>query len=518
MYSGDKAKNSTKINSALYNLLIETGKQLLAESEVDKVLTHAMDRAIEISDAERGMIILFSEDHEIFFETARNLNKTDIANPKFEISRTIVDRVRKKGEPICLTNALENPLIRNSDSVLRLKIHSVICLPLVFNERVFGVLYLDNRSKSGVFDPEIYQFVKAYTDLISLAAYNSLEQKRFENKMNNLEADLRDNYRFDSIIGHHPKMLEILKLVAQIADTNATVLIQGESGTGKELIARALHYNSSRKDKPFVPINCAALSENLLESELFGHVRGAFTGAVNNKVGWFERAEGGTIFLDEVGEMTPALQVKLLRILQTGEYSRVGSTEICQCDVRLIAATSKNLLELVKKSKFREEVYYRLNVIDIWLPPLRERKCDIPLLVQHFLNIFGKKGNTPELCLSKEAEVLLLAYDYPGNIRELENIIQRAVVLVEDKYIEPRHLPACVRIENSGTISKTNLSCFKIAKQRVVETFEQEYITDCLKTSKGNISLAAKIAGINVKNFYEKMKKYRINPQDFKAL
>ncbi len=516
--SADKSEKSSAVNPAVANLLIKIGKQLLAESDVDKILPFAMDRAIEISGAERGMIILCNENDEFLFATARNSNKTDITNPKSEISYTIIHTVIKKGESICLTNAFDNPMFRNSNSVSRLKILAVICVPLVHNEKIFGTIYLDNRSVTGAFSSEIYSFVKTYTDFITLAAYQAHKQKRLDNKINTLEVELRGNYCFESIIGHHPKMVEILKLVAQIADTNATVIIQGESGTGKELIARALHYNSIHKNKPFVPINCAALPENLLESELFGHVRGAFTGAVNNKIGWFERAEGGTIFLDEVGEMTPALQVKLLRVLQTGEYSRVGSTEICHCNVRLIAATNKNLLQLVKQGKFREEVYYRLNVIDICLPPLRERKCDIPLLIQHFVKKYCNSEKITDRCLSPETETLLLAHDYPGNIRELENIIQRTIVLAEDKYIEPRHLPACVRLENSGINDKTRLSCFRIAKQQVVATFERKYIADCLQAAKGNISCAAKTAGINVKNFYEKMKKYGINPHQFKTL
>lgn len=331
------------------------------------------------------------------------------------------------------------------------------------------------------------------------------------------EAELRSNYRFESIVGHHPKMIEVLKLVAQIADTDATVLIQGESGTGKELIARALHDNSSRRDKPLVPINCAAIPEHLLESELFGHVRGAFTGATKDATGWFERADGGTIFLDEVNDMSPALQVRLLRILQTGEYSRLGSTEIHYCDVRVIAATSQDLRNLVREGKFREEVYYRLNIIDIWLPPLRERKCDIPLLAQHFLKLYGPKYDKQNVHLSEEAEVLLLAYDFPGHVRELENMMQRAVILAEDDVVTPCHLPADVFRRNNVSKSESQYSTFKAAKEQAVEKFERDYIVDCLNASRGNISLAAKSAGIHVTNLHAKMKKYSISPHSFKT-
>jgi len=231
-----------------------------------------------------------------------------------------------------------------------------------------------------------------------------------------LEKNLRSRYRFEFIVGHHPKMIKNLKLVSQIADTDATVLIQGESGTGKELIAHAIHYNSKRQDNPFVTINCGALPESLLESELFGHVKGAFTGAIKDKAGWFESARDGTIFLDEVCEMTCELQVKLLRILQTGEYTPVGSTENRKCNVRFVAATNKDLLALVHEGKFREDLYFRLNVIDLELPPLRERKSDIHLLIQHFMHLYTLKCEKKDVNISKDTEGLLLAYNFPGDV------------------------------------------------------------------------------------------------------
>ncbi len=495
----------------------EIGKRLLAESELDKLLTVAMDVAIELSGAERGMIILFDVNGQNLFEAARNLNKEDLTHPEFEISRTIIDKVKTEKASVCLRNALADPAYRKSKSVARLKILSVICIPLKKNETIFGVLYLDNRTVRGAFEPETCSlFVDQFADFISLAAYQALERKRLRNHIHELEQALREKYQFESIIGHDSKMVEILKLVAQVSDTDATVLIQGESGTGKELIARALHYNSRRKTKPFVAINCAALPENLLESELFGHVRGSFTGAIEDKAGWFETANGGTIFLDEVSEMPPHLQVKLLRVLQSGEYSRVGSTQIGVTDVRIIAAASRNLQTLVKQEKFREEFYYRLNVVEISLPPLRDRKGDIPILAQHFLKKYGAKYGKENLRLSREAESLLMDYGFSGNVRELENIMQRAVVLAEAEVIEPRHLPPDLSEKLKTAQIKKQFGSFKEAKQRAVETFERDYIIDCLKASNGNISQAARAAGIDLKNFYDKMKKYGIDPVAFK--
>lgn len=323
-----------------------------------------------------------------------------------------------------------------------------------------------------------------------------------------------DQANIELIIGDHPKMARILMLIEQVADSDTSILIQGESGTGKELIARSLHYNSARKDKPFIPINCGALPENLLESELFGHVTGSFTGAIKDKIGWFMRAQKGTIFLDEVSEMPPTLQVKLLRVLQSGEFSQVGGTEILYSNVRIITATNQNLYILVKKGKFREDLYYRLNVIHIELPPLRDRKTDIPQLVQHFLKIHNSKSGLKKKYLSPKAESLLLNYNYPGNIRELENAIQRAIILVEGNIIQPKHLPEIVCESQEGKNSQKKVE--NHSQNSTAEKAEQEFIIFCLENTQGHISKAAEKAGINVSNFYKTMKKYSIDPRDFK--
>ena len=492
-------------------------KELLAELDIQSVLSIAMDRVIEASGAERGMIILFDENGGALFQTARSLNHENIDQPEFEVSRTVIQKVRSEGRPICLENAFDDPSIKTSESIHRLNLLSVICLPLIFKGRIFGVIYLDNRTVRGIFQEQTCAFVKEFTEFISLVLYRSLEFKKIQVHLQSIEEELRGKFRFESIVGSHPKILEMLKLVSRIADTDAAVLIQGESGTGKELIARAVHFNSSRRDKPFIPVNCAALPENLLESELFGHVRGAFTGAVKDKMGWFESADGGTLFLDEIGDMASSLQVKLLRVLQTGDYSRIGSTEIRHCDVRIVAAASRNLQRQMAEGRFREELYYRLNVVDICIPPLRERKCDIPLLIRHFLEQYGKKYNRTSLRLTREAERILLTYDFPGNIRELENMIQRAVVVSEGNVIETGHLPQTVTMKDMPYSENGKRAAFKEAKQLAVDAFEKEYIGECLRTTKGNISLAAKCAGMDVKNFYTKIKKSGIDPKSFKS-
>jgi len=497
---------------------LEISKEIITESDISSVLTIALDNAMEITQAERGMIILYNNDGEILFQSLRNLKKEELKNPEFEISWTIINKVKSDENMIHLDNALKHQKQKKycDTSTARLKILSIICIPLRHKGEIFGSIYLDKRTIQDSFAHETCRFVEKFADFISPIMYCAMERKKLHNRETGLEKGLRDKYQFDAIVGHHPKMVQILKMVAQIANTEATILIQGESGTGKELIAHALHNHSCRKDKPFMPINCGALPANLLESELFGHVKGSFTGAVKDKQGWFERAEGGTIFLDEVSEMTSELQVKLLRILQTGEYSQVGSTEIRYCNVRIVGATNQDLQILVREGKFREDLYYRLNVIKIELPPLRYRKSDIPLLANHFLTIFSDKYEKSGLNLSRDAEVCLLVYDFPGNVRELENIIQHAVILADGKSIEPNHLPLGVNIEKTNTKLKPPLSTFKVAKQRLIEKFEQEYIVDCLKATKGNISRAAETAGIHFTSFYSKMVKYGIAPYTFK--
>ena len=499
----------------LQKLLI-VAKQLLTESTVDDLLSLAIDKTIELSNAERGMIILFGEKEEKLFQVARNLKKEDIKNPKFEVSRTIIKSVEKLKEPIYLENALEDPSLNKSDSVKRLRILSVICLPLLYDDQIFGVIYLDNRSIQGVFQQSTFDFVKELGGFISLAAYQALQRKQLTNNVSNLEKQLRDKYCFEGIIGHHPKMFDVLQLVSKVADSNATILIQGESGTGKELIAKAIHFNSSRKGKPFITINCGALPENLLESELFGHVRGAFTGAVNERIGWFEKTNGGTIFLDEVSEMSPALQVKLLRILQTGEYSKVGNTEIHFCDVRVVSATNKDLLQLVKDGEFRDDVFYRLNVVEITLPPLRERKSDIPLLIKHFLDFYNRKNNKNIKKISSPVENQLMTYNFPGNIRELENIMIRAITLVDGDTIEIFHLPPRFSVNEQAQKNTYQSITLTEAKRLAAFKAEKEFIIDCLEITKGHITKAAKIAGMDGGNFHRILTKHGINPADFK--
>ncbi|RLA78015.1 MAG: sigma-54-dependent Fis family transcriptional regulator [Deltaproteobacteria bacterium] len=311
------------------------------------------------------------------------------------------------------------------------------------------------------------------------------------------------------IVGQSEAMRELFDLIEKVSRTDSTVLISGESGTGKELVARAIHYKSPRRSRPLVAVNCAALPEELLESELFGHVRGAFTGAVRDRRGRFELADRGTIFLDEVSEMSPALQVKLLRVLQEREFERVGDTRTVRVDIRVIAATNQDLEELVRQGRFREDLYYRLNVIPIHIPPLRERKSDIPLLLLHFLKAFNALRGGRVEGFSPEAMNLLMEYDWPGNVRELENLVERLVVLKGEGMVRPEDLPEKIRegelipSQRGGEKGTLNLS-------RAVSEFEKRLIIDALRKANGVKSEAARLLGIKRTTLLEKMKRQKI--------
>ena len=318
-------------------------------------------------------------------------------------------------------------------------------------------------------------------------------------------------------IGQDPAVREVVDLAKQVADTAATVLITGESGSGKEVIAQIIRRHSGHRSEPFVAVNCGAIPEALQESEFFGHVKGAFTGAVERKTGKLERANGGTIFLDEISAMSKSLQAALLRTLQSGEYSPVGSSETRFCNVRVIAAANRDLIEMIDAGEFRRDLYYRLNIIRLEIPPLRERKGDIPQLCAHFAKTLGVKYGKPGLRISQEAIQILMTYDFPGNVRELENFLGRATILCRGGVIEAEHLPAEVTDLNPQQDILENLDDFQSAKAHAVEKFERAYITAVLQKCGGIISRASAYSGLSERNFHEKLKRYNINAKSFRG-
>jgi DNA-binding NtrC family response regulator len=355
-----------------------------------------------------------------------------------------------------------------------------------------------------------------YDELLSVVQI-AVQQQNLRKEVERLRREIKSVYSFDRIIGKNEKMQAIFDLITDVAETDATMLINGETGTGKELIAKAIHYNSPRKNNTFVRVNCAALSETLLESELFGHEKGAFTGALSARIGRFEQADKGTLFLDEVGDISPNTQSKLLRVLQEREFERVGSNKTLSVDVRIISATNRQLHKDVAEGNFREDLFYRLNVIPIELPPLRKRIDDIPLLTMHFLSKYSKKFNRNIKSISAEAIQLLVDHPWPGNIRQLENVIERAVIKEKEEEISSATLSKCIRYPETTNYQyfiNENLP-FNILKNQLLEKFEREYITRLLSKCNGNISEAAKNAGMHYKNFCEKMKKYDLKKWDY---
>ena len=378
----------------------------------------------------------------------------------------------------------------------------------------FGTIETAVRAmKSGAFD-----FITKPFDLeaVAVVVRKAAEFLRLRQENHLLRKAVRDQYRLEQLVGASEPIQQVMEFVRKVADSDSTVMIQGESGTGKELVARMLHFNSLRKDRPLVPVNCGAIPENLLESELFGHEKGAFTGATHARMGRFELANGGTIFLDEIGEMSLPLQVKLLRVLQEREFERVGGNRTIHVDVRIVAATNQDLETLVEEKRFRKDLFYRLNVIPIVIPPLRERRSDIPLLIDHFLTRFNQTKHTEISSLAPDALHLLTEYDWPGNIRELENMIERLVVLKKRGVLSIGDLPDKICRKSSGTELKEQFIRFSedgINLSREVEQYEKHLIMEALRKANGVTSRAAQLLQLNRTTLVEKLKRKGVDPR-----
>ncbi|MFH1130875.1 MAG: sigma 54-interacting transcriptional regulator, partial [Pseudomonadota bacterium] len=437
--------------------LLGINKRLNSELRLGPVVELIIDTVIELTEAERGFLVLVEDDKSISVKVARNIDRQSLDGEGLALSRSIAEQAARTGEPVVTVDAADDVRFKEAVSVAALRLRSVLAVPLAVKGRVVGTIYVDHRLRRGVFDETEVNLVLDLADQAAIAIENArilaenkerqLEIEKLnkqlavtvkdqEEELDLARQELRSNrqalsvrYDYADIVGRAPQMLELFHLLDRVTDTNLSVVLRGESGTGKELVARAIHYNGPRSGKPFVGENCSAIPETLLESVLFGHVRGAFTGADRDRRGLFEVADGGTLFLDEVGEMSPAMQTKLLRVLQDGEFRPVGGEKARRCDVRIIAASNKDLLRLVEKEKFREDLYFRLNVVSVEIPCLRNRREDIPLLTEHFLKKYSSERSRT---ISKPAMALLMGYSWPGNVRELENEMMRVVALAED--------------------------------------------------------------------------------------
>ena len=479
-------------------LLYEVGK--IINSQLDdfrQLLEEIMTVAFKMLDAQRGFIALVDERGEPICETIRN-EEIGGEQKKLEVSRTMVHRVLSNGISILTNNAISDSEFRDVVSVVEYRIRSAMCSPLLSQGDIIGVIYLDNRAKEGSFSEDDLVFLTALGQQAGIAIRNARLHREI----------VQENIRFKEVlrskqlmVGNCEKMKTIYKTIRKVAPSNVTLLITGETGTGKELVAKTIHELSPRSNKSFVDINCAAISSGLVESELFGHEKGAFTGAIALKIGKFELAQGGTIFLDEIGAMSLSAQAKVLRVLQEREFERVGGVKKIRVDVRVIAATSSNLQEAIRKGDFREDLYFRLNVVNLELPPLRERRGDIIPLAEHFAQhvVPGK------VCeISPEAKKLLLDYDWPGNVRVLRNYIERAIVLGDSPVIYPEDLPYCLR--EKGIAIPAPLA--------PLEQVEKDHIIRVLRYTRWHKVNAIKILGVSRQTLDNKIEKYHITDED----
>ncbi|MBD0327173.1 MAG: sigma 54-interacting transcriptional regulator, partial [Pyrinomonadaceae bacterium] len=454
---------------------------------LEELQRQLLELIFEVVPAQRGAILLV-EEGEREFSSVFGLDRRSGPNPAIRVSRTIAQQVLNEGVAILSNDVQDNESFDVAESLISSQIRALVCVPLVLLDRIAGAIYLDTSSAADRFDNDHLQLLTAIAGIAAVALENAQHVEWLESENRRLQAD---NQLEHNMVGESPKLREVYQFISRVAPTDSTVLITGESGTGKELAARAIHLNSPRKSKPFVAVNCAALTETLLESELFGHEKGAFTGAIAQKKGKIEIAEGGTLFLDEIGEMAPILQAKLLRVLQEREFERVGGTRTIKVNIRLIAATNKNLEEAIKAGDFRQDLYYRLNVVSITMPALRERGEDVILLARYFAEKYGEKCNRRVKGISADARARLVNYDWPGNVRELENAIERAVVLGTTERILPEDLPEAVletETPNEVASTKYHEAVMEAKKQLIINAIEQ---------SGGNYTEAAKLLGVH---------------------
>jgi len=482
-------------------------KALAEERDEKRLLELILDSAVELTGAERGFLLLTRANRRgLKVEVARNFDQEEIKKPSYKISRSIAEDVAKNGVPVVVADAVRDERFLESMSVADLKLRSVICFPLTSRGEPLGVIYLDNRFQAGQFGDRETGILEMFADQAGIALRNArlygpppepdpatspgegAPGEREQHAREILEAaetsppERSTRFKYDEIVATSPPMLEVLTLLDRITPTEAPVLILGESGTGKELVARAIHLNGPRKSGPFISENCAAIPETLLESELFGYVKGAFTGADSTKQGLFQLADGGTLFLDEIGDMPANLQTKLLRALEKGEVRPVGGSQPIAVDVRIISATNQHIAQMIEKGTFRQDLFYRLNVFEVHLPPLRDRCEDIPLLVDHFLKEARVEG-APPTSIDDDCLLALMLHDWPGNIRELRNELLRAITLGGDRLALTDFSP--------------NLRPGRHPLKRLVQDLERRLIRQAMDRTGGKKLEAARILGIS---------------------
>jgi transcriptional regulator with GAF, ATPase, and Fis domain len=503
--------NLTNQQLAAFRKLYEFSEKLMTLNEIDRLLEAMLDAVIEVTGAEKGLILLNDDAFTTgpkppasgtdlgaqpgavrvaSIRASRNVKRETITEPGGAISDSIVRKVLETGRPVIVSDALTDAQFKSSESVLALQLSSVMCAPFSSQGQVQGVLYVGNDHVKNLFDKNQLDVLSIFASQASLILENAMLLNGLRADKEKLVAELKDK-RFGEIIGTCPSMMEVFRKLQKVATTDISVLITGETGTGKELIARELHRRSNRANGPFVVINCGAIPENLIESELFGHVRGAFTGAIASRPGKFQVANGGTLFLDEIGELPHNLQVKLLRALQERIVFRVGDSKPEKVDIRVVAATNRVLEEEIRTGRFREDLYYRLNVVNIYLPPLRERGDDVLIIARALLSKNAEELRSQVQGLTPQALAAIKKSPWPGNIRQLENRIKKALVLCDKTLLTPEDL-------DLGKEAESTILPLEKAK----EEFQRKYVLDVLERNNGNRTQTARDLGVDPRTIF----------------
>jgi Nif-specific regulatory protein len=501
------------------SLLFEISQILARNMDISETLEPVLKAMADHMEMLRGTIALLNrETGDISIEAAHGLSVSQMERGRYKLGEGITGRVIQTGQSAVVQSISREPLFLNRTGArknLRKKDISFICVPIKLGSEVIGALSADRLFSDRIALQEdlrlLFIIASMLAQAVRLRQSAQEDRQRLLNENLRLQEQLKERFKPSNIIGESKAMENVYGLIVQVSKTDTTVLLRGESGVGKELVAHAIHYNSPRSSNPFIRVNCAALPETLIESELFGHEKGAFTGAVFTRKGRFELANSGTIFLDEIGDLSPAIQVKLLRALQEKEFERIGGAATIKVNVRVIAATNRNLEELIVQGSFRQDIYYRLNVFPIFIPSLRERRTDIPLLVDFFVKKYSSAHKKPIHSISTSAMDLLINYHWPGNVRELENCIERAVLMSNDGVIHGHNLPLILQpISFTGTNTTGSL-------QAALDNLERELIIDAIKSSHGNLAKAARILGITERIIGLRVAKHGVDLKQFRT-
>lgn len=502
-------------NSILQTLLT-VSTAISSTLKLEVLLEKVVDAVVRITGCKHGYLMLAESDGQLSVALARSADGKTMPHRNFDVSLSVVKKAASTGEAQLVSDAREEADLKHKQSIVDFRIRTVISIPLKFEGELVGVIYADSDAISETFTSSDLPILNAFGAQAAVAIDNARNHGELESIKNSLERQnvslrqqLAEKYKFGGIIGRSPAMQGVFEVITKVAPLATTVLIQGETGTGKELIAKAIHYNSTRKGAPMVSINCGALPKHILESELFGYRKGAFTGAETDRAGLFEAANGGTLFLDEIGDMPIELQVKLLRALQEGEVRRVGDDRPITVNVRVIAATNRDLAQQVDEGRFRNDLFYRLNVVPILLPPLRDRQEDVLPLAEFFLERYSKRMEKSKPLLTRSAKEMLLTHSWTGNVRELENAIERALALGEGRdSIDVDQFEHLINRHKLADMPEVDAPLKSMA-----QNWEKQFIRKMLVKNSWNVSKTASVLKISRQQLHNKIKKHSLSPE-----